>query len=311
MIIFLLALIVILLVTICFQYIERRHTKADLNYIREKINHIIAEKTGEQLLVFTADKSLIPLLIEINNLLEYSQVSQKNFLKAERSMRKMLSNISHDLKTPLTVVLGYIETMKLDNTIDYEERKALLTKMENKTIEVLELINKFFDLAKLESGDKDIPLTQVNMNEICRKSILAFYDILTSKGFQVIIDIPEENIYSKGNEEALERIMNNLISNSIKYGNDGIIVGLSLKADEEYVYVEVWDKGKGIGEIYKDRIFERMYTLEDSRNKLYQGSGLGLTITKRLVEKLEGEIFVNSKPNEKTSFTVKLKRIRY
>jgi signal transduction histidine kinase len=226
-------------------------------------------------------------------------------------MRKMLSNISHDLKTPLTVVLGYIETMKLDDNIDYEERKALLTKVENKTIEVLELINKFFDLAKLESGDKDIPLTQVNMNEICRKSILAFYDILTSKGFQVIIDIPEENIYSKGNEEALERIMNNLISNSIKYGNDGMIVGLSLKADEEYVYVEVWDKGKGIGEIYKDRIFERMYTLEDSRNKLYQGSGLGLTITKRLVEKLEGEIFVNSKPNEKTSFTVKLKRIRY
>ena len=60
----------------------------------------------------------------------------------------------------------------------------------------------------------------------------------------------------------------------------------------DYVYVEIWDKGKGIDEINKDKVFERMYTLEDSRNKLYQGSGLGLTITKRLVEKLDGEIFL-------------------
>lgn len=311
MIIFLLAVIAILIGVVCVQYRRRSHTEDDLKYIQEKLNRIIAEKTGEKLFVFAADKSLIPLLTEINNLLEYNQISQRDFLKMETSMRKMLSNISHDLKTPLTVVLGYIETIKLDDNMDRNERKVLLTKVENKAIEVLELINKFFDLAKLESGDMELPLTQVNINEICRKSILDFYDILTGKGFQVVIEIPDENIYSKGNEEALDRIINNLISNSIKYGGDGKLLGLSLKADEEYVYIEVWDKGRGIGEIYKERIFERMYTLEDSRNKLNQGSGLGLTITKRLVEKLEGEIFVNSKPNEKTSFTVKLKRMKY
>ena len=88
-----------------------------------------------------------------------------------------------------------------------------------------------------------------------------------------------------------------------------MIIGLNLRSDENYVYVDVWDKGKGISEIHKDRVFERMYTLDDSRNKLYQGSGLGLTITKRLVEKLGGEIFLESIPYEKTSFTFKLKRI--
>lgn len=311
MIIFFIIVIIILLIIIFIQNKKYRHLHTDLKYIQEKLNHILTDKTEEQLLVFAADKSLIPLLVEINHLLDYNQISHRNFLKAEISMRKMLSNISHDLKTPLTVILGYIETIKLDKTMDPDEREVLLTKVENKTAEVLELINKFFDLAKLESGDKVIPLKPVNINEICRKSILSFYDILTNKGFQVIIEIPEEIIYSRGNEEALDRVMNNLLSNSIKYGNDGMIVGLSLKADEEYVYIEVWDKGKGIGEIYKDRIFERMYTLEDSRNKQYQGSGLGLTITKRLVEKMDGEIVVNSKPKEKTSFTVKLKRIRY
>ncbi len=309
--IYLIFMIVILLIIIFIQNIKYRHIKTDLQYIQNKLHHIITDKTEEQLLVFAADKSLIPLLVEINHLLEYNQISHKNFLKVEMSMRRMLSNISHDLKTPLTVILGYVETMKLDDKMDLDERKMQLAKVEIKTMEVLELINKFFDLAKLESGDKYIPLTRINMNEICRKNILEFYDVLTNKGFQVMIDIPEEDIYSRGNEEALDRVINNLLSNAIKYGNDGMIVGLSLRTDEEYAYIEIWDKGKGIGEIYKDRIFERMYTLDDSRNKLNQGSGLGLTITKRLIEKMDGEIFVNSKPNEKTIFTVKLKRIRY
>jgi len=106
-------------------------------------------------------------------------------------------------------------------------------------------------------GDKDISLTRINMNEVCRKNILAFYDILTNTGIEVIIDIPEKNIYSLGNEEALDRIINNLISNSIKYGKEGKVLGFSLRADEDYVYIEIWDKGKGIFEIHKDRVFEK------------------------------------------------------
>jgi signal transduction histidine kinase len=105
--------------------------------------------------------------------------------------------------------------------------------------------------------------------------------------------------------------MNNLISNAIKYGHDGKYIGLNLSFDDKFVYVEIWDKGKGIDITNIEKVFERMYTLEDSRNKLYQGSGLGLTITKRLVDKLGGEISLMSKHYERTSFTFKLKRILY
>jgi signal transduction histidine kinase len=311
MIIFLSIVIVILIAIIYFQYKAKNDRSTDLKYIHEKLNSIVANNTSEKLLVFTDDKELIPVLIEINGLLEHNQKILVDYSKTQITMKKMLSNISHDLKTPLTVVLGYIETIKLDSNIGREESQDLLSKVENKTKEVLELINKFFDLAKLESGDTDIPLTRINMNEVCRKNILGFYDILTNKGFEVIIDIPEDNIYSLGNQEALGRIINNLISNAIKYANEGMALGFTLRSDEDYVYVEVWDKGKGISEIHKDMVFERMYTLEDSRNKLYQGSGLGLTITKRLVEKMGAEIFLDSKPYEKTTFTVKFKRITY
>ncbi|HEX3022494.1 MAG TPA: sensor histidine kinase [Lachnospiraceae bacterium] len=311
MIIFL-SVVIILLLSICvLQYRKEKQRSMNLRYIYDKLNSIITNSTSEKLLVFTDDKNLIPILVSINSLLEKNQKNLADYSSTEISMRKMLSNISHDLKTPLTVVLGYIETLRLDSSISSEERKALLSKVELKALEVLELINKFFDLAKLESGDKEIPLSRVNIKEICSRNLLGFYDLLTSKGFEVSIDIPEGGIFIMGNEEALDRVLNNLISNAIKYGADGKFLGFSLKSDDSYIYIEVWDKGKGIHESNKDKVFERMYTLEDSRNKLYQGSGLGLTITKRLIENMGGEILLSSSPFEKTSFTVKLKRMKY
>jgi signal transduction histidine kinase len=307
-----LVIIIIGLASLNFlQYRLKKNNQENLTYIHKKLNWIINAQTNEKLLLHTDHEDMKQLLIQINRLIEHNQKIMASYNKTEISMRKMLSNISHDLKTPLTVVLGYIEIMLNDQNRSQEETDELLQKVHGKTLEVLELIKKFFDLAKLESGDKDIPLTRVNMNEICRKNILGFYEVLTSKGFDVAIELPEDNLYALANEEELDRILNNLISNAIQYGSEGKVLGLTLRQDDQSVFVDVWDKGKGISELHKDLVFERMYTLEDSRNKSYQGSGLGLTITKRLVEKMDGQIFLTSKPYEKTTFTVKLNRITY
>ena len=311
MITLLLIIIFILICIILFKASVEKEKNKNLKYIQNKLNKIMKGNTNEKLLVDTDDKEIRKILVEINTLLDFNQKILADYRKKELSISKMLSNISHDLKTPLTVVLGYIESIKLDNDISKDERAILLSKVHNKSLEVIELINKFFDLAKLESGDMDLTISRVNINESCRKNILEFYDNLTSKGYEVNIEIPEIDIYVFGNLDALQRIMNNLISNAIKYGSEGKYLGLKLSYDDNYSYVEIWDKGKGIEEINVDMVFERMYTLEDSRNKLYQGSGLGLTITKRLVEKLGGKILIKSKPYGKTSFIFQLKRIIY
>ncbi|WP_066074716.1 sensor histidine kinase [Neobacillus soli] len=311
MIIFLSIIIIGLAGLNFLQYKTRNKHKGNSTYIHKKLKRIINEQTDEKLLLHTDDEDTKQILIEINRLLEHNQKMMATYNKTEISMRKMLSNISHDLKTPLTVVLGYIEIILNDKNRGKGETEELLQKVHGKTVEVLDLIKKFFDLAKLESGDKNLPLTRVNMNELCRKNILSFYEVLTSKGFEVAIVLPENNLFALGNEVELDRVLHNLISNAIQYGGDGKVLGLTLGSDEQSVYVDVWDKGKGISELHKDLVFERMYTLEDSRNKSYQGSGLGLTITKRLVEKMDGKIFLASKPYEKTTFTIKLKRITY
>lgn len=305
------AIIFIMACIILFQYAQKKNESKNLKYIKDKLSGIIKDKTDEKVLIVDADKDMSELLVEINKFIDFNQKVLADYREKEISMRKMLSNISHDLKTPLTVMLGYIETIKLEPDLKSEEKEILLSGAYDKTLEIVKLINKFFDLSKLESGDKDISITRINISEVCRKNILNYYETLTSKGIEVNIDIPELNIYAMGNEEALDRVLSNLISNAIKYGSDGKIIGLNLRYDEEFVYVDIWDKGKGIEEKDQDKVFERLYTLEDSRNKYYEGSGLGLTITKRLVERMGGEIILESKPYEKTTFTFKLIRVTY
>ncbi|MBS4190551.1 sensor histidine kinase [Bacillus sp. FJAT-49705] len=311
MVTFLCIIILLLIGIISFQYQFNRSRSKNLKYIQRRLNEIISNPTNQKLLLFTDDKELISILVEVNHLLDVHQKALAQYMNTETSMKRMISNISHDLKTPLTVILGYMEMIQLDSNMSHEELTVFQSKVYNKTMVVKELIHKFFDLAKLESGDNDISITSVHMNEICRKNILEYYDVLTVKGFSVQIDIPDSPIHALGNAEALDRILNNLISNAIQHGGDGKMIGITLRNDNEYVHVDVWDKGKGIKELHKNQVFERLYTLEDSRNKSYQGSGLGLTITKRLVEKLGGTILLSSKPWEKTVFSFTLKRINY
>ena len=126
-------------------------TNQEISYVEKKLQSIINEQTDENILLYTSNSQMKSLLIQINRLLEQNQKKVANFHSVERSMRKMLSNISHDLKTPLTVILGYIEIILHDPTINQEKEKSLLQTVHLKAEEVLELINRFFELVKLES----------------------------------------------------------------------------------------------------------------------------------------------------------------
>ncbi len=311
MVLILSILIALLIGFIFFQYKEKRTLTSNIAYAHQKLQMIVQENTIEKVLAHTEHKELMQLLNMINELLVEKQKVLVTHTRLEESMRKMLSNVSHDLKTPLTVILGYIEMLEIDHSLNEEERRQLLFKLHTKTNEVLKIIHTFFDLAKIEAGDQHYPLSMVNINEICRKNILTFYDMVTAMNMDIKIDIPEAPLYAFGNEEAIDRALNNLLSNALTYGAEGKIIGLALRNDEAYIYIDIWDKGKGIDEYHVDRVFERTYTMEDSRNKSFQGSGLGLTITKRLLEIMGGSIQLSSIPYEKTVFTATLKRITY
>ncbi|WNS46495.1 sensor histidine kinase [Paenibacillus sp. MMS20-IR301] len=307
----LLIVTVLLLGIIALQYWNSRQQARQLDYIHTKLESILQRGSHERLLLMSASPQLQQLLTGLNRLLDVNHRGAVERARLEKSMRGMLANVSHDLKTPLTVVLGYIETLLHDENVPVEEQERILRTIHAKAGEVITLMNTFFDLAKLESGDRDIPLSRVELGEVCRRNILAYYDLLSAKGADVQIELPDEPLYIMGNDEALDRILNNLLSNAINYGDAGGVLGLKLYSRENQVHIEVWDRGKGIAEDHADKVFERLYTLEDSRNRDYQGSGLGLTITKRLTEQMNGTITLSSKPYVRTAFTLSFHRLSF
>ncbi|MCI8530902.1 sensor histidine kinase [Acutalibacter muris] len=305
---FLLICIALLIGVILYQqFAFRSGIQTKLRKISGKLKEITDTDSDERVMVFTENKELMELAAQINRLLENHLKVKADYRRAEIASKKMLSNISHDIKTPMTVILGYLEIMRING----KSTDELLGKIEQKAENVMELINQFFTLAKLESGDMAMELSKIDICEICRESILDFYEILTSNDFQVDIDVPELFIYIQGNKDAVQRILFNLVSNVVRYGADGKYLGVFLRADEKSVYIDVTDKGKGIDKQFANSVFDRLFTLEDSRNRNIQGNGLGLTIAKNLALQLGGDITLESTPYEKTTFTVRFKRMSY
>lgn len=307
-IIFLLTIIILVLFLIVLyqRFIFKRGIQAEIKRIDHKLEEISETDSDEKIMIFTDDPVLMGLGGQINRLLLERQKIKASFKRKEISSKKMLANISHDIKTPLTVISGYLEILRLNDPDD-----EMLKKVEAKTKQVMDLIDQFFTLAKIESGDTDINLCKININEVCRENVLEFYDILMQKEFEVDLYIPETPIFVQGDKDALQRILYNLLSNVIRYGIDGKYLGVILRQDKNSVYIDVVDKGKGIGQEFISNVFDRAYTMEDSRNKEIQGNGLGLTIAKNLAERLGGDISLSSTPNVQTTFTVRLKKITY
>lgn len=305
---FLSACIAVLICIVLYQqFAFRTGTQIKLKKISQKLEEIQDTDSDENVMVFTDNKVLMDLAAQINRLLENQRKVKVDYRRSEISSKKMLSNISHDIKTPMTVILGYLEIMRLNSSGENE----MLLKVEQKAQRVMELINQFFTLAKLEAGDTEITILKIDVCEACRENVLDFYELLTQKEFQVDVDIPEEAVFVRGNKDALQRILFNLISNVVRYGSDGKYMGMFLRSDEKYIYIDVVDKGKGIERAFAQNVFERLFTMEDSRNREIQGNGLGLTIAQNLAHQLGGEITLESEPNVKTTFTVKLRKFSY
>ena len=282
---FLAAVIAVLSFVVLYQrFVFRKGIQKKIGDMGDTLEQILDEKSDEKVMVFTDDKALIHLSSQINRLLDDRQRIQADFRRSEISAKNMLSNISHDIRTPMTVILGYLEIMRLEA----EGKDKMVAKVEQTARKVMEL-----------------------MSECCRENVLDFYELLTQKEFQVEIEIPEEPVFVEGNEEALQRILFNLISNAVRYGSDGKYLGIAVRTEGVFALIHVTDRGKGIEKAFAGTVFERLFTMEDSRNREIQGNGLGLTIARNLAVKMGGDITLVSEPDVSTTFTVKLRKMTF
>ncbi|QEK13130.1 HAMP domain-containing histidine kinase [Crassaminicella thermophila] len=273
----------------------------------KKINKVLMQiekgNFNQRVRLNTNNRNMEKLCETINILVNKFQKILIEYKKIEESRKKIISNISHDLRTPLTSLLGYIEAIKNDPTLREEEKEKYIEVVYSKGKLLHVLLEDFFALSKIESNDDVLNFEKINICESVRMSILTFYEDFTKNNIIPEIQLPDEQVFISGDEKSIHRILNNLLSNALKYGKDGGKIGIEIKKEKEFVRIIVWDNGKGIPNNEIPHIFERLYTLEDSRNTHLQGNGLGLTIVKKLIEKHGGKIYVSSIPYKKTEFS--------
>jgi signal transduction histidine kinase len=293
----------ILLVLYFKEHNKNKKIESDYKYINARLLDIINNSENNYILIPSDIKVVKETAKGINNLLEKFNDRQIDYNRNQKVILQIFTNISHDLRTPITVLKGYIEMLYLQSQKEDlpPAIHATIEKMQRNSQELVHSINNLFNLAKIQSGDMVFHIQKVNLTQVCHEIILEFYTILEEEKFHVEVNIEDKPLYANVDIEAVGRILKNLIDNAIKYGNAGKFLGISLYKKDNHIYIEVEDHGAGISEKDKIHIFTRAYTADRKK-----GNGLGLAISQELANSMGGSISVVSIPQEKTVFTIRL-----
>jgi signal transduction histidine kinase len=305
-----LMLAVLLAIVLAFRLL-RLHR--ELNHVHEfLLNKTTFTEPGqalpnERVRIFSENPILLrKLASSINILLDRLQNAESRTRQAEDAHKRLVSNISHDLRTPLTSVMGYLEVLQTDENLSGAEQKQFMNIAYNKSRSMYELLDQFFQLAKIEAGDLPLQNVPIDMNRLTKEMLVGLYPIFLNLSLEPVVEIPEKRLYALGDSMAVERIVGNLLSNSLRHGASSGKIGARLTETEDHISLEIWDNGPGISPGNLKLIFERMYTIEPARTSGSSGSGLGLTIARQLALKQRGSLHAASIPGERTSFILQL-----
>lgn len=226
--------------------------------------------------------------------------------RLEESKKKMLADLSHDLKTPMTTIQGYSKALYDGFVHDEEQRRRYLKYIYDKSIRVTDLIDELFIFSKLDNPDSQTNKQEQDLCEFLRQVIVEYYELFAEKEMELNIDIPAKKIVYSFDQKLLYRAISNILENTIKYNPVQTNVFISLKEKKGLIVIEIGDDGTGINEEIAQSLFEPFVRGDKSRMN-DGGSGLGLAITKKIIEKHDGSVYVDTKPKRgSTNFIIEL-----
>ena len=298
-------LLFVLLIILIWQQIQHKELEREINYITDRLASLSITSDNGFVLIPTDNDSIKKLGAVLNTLLQDFYCKKSEFEQSKQAMAQVLTNISHDIRTPLTVLKGNSEMLSnITNDPSMPENvHAMADKIDRKADDLISTINDYFTMSKIASGDLPIKLKKENVSRLCQDTILDYYDLLEQTQFEVDIQIPDPPIFAYIDNEALQRILKNLIDNAIRHGGDGKYLSLRLTTSNGNSIIEIEDHGNGMSPQQQKQIFARNYTTARKSS----GSGLGLAISKRLAEQIGAELEVYSIQNERTTFSIILK----
>ncbi len=229
-------------------------------------------------------------------------------LKLQDGLRNtFIANVSHELRTPLASVQGFIQGM-LDRAIEEEDRDKYLQIVLGETKRMNTLITDLLNLAKIESGKFPIEYSEFDINELLRRSILLFEQRIEEGQLEVNIQLGESKLFVWADQDRISQVITNLIDNAVKFTPPGGELKIWTQMAENKVYVSIADTGEGIPVEDQPYVFERFYKVDKSHSQSKAGTGIGLSIVKRIISQHGENITLQSVPGKGTTFTFSLTR---
>lgn len=243
-----------------------------------------------------------------NNTVDKLEKSEIERRIAEDSKKRIIRDISHDLKTPITSILGYSKAISQGVVTNEDEKKIYLDYIYNKAKRINYLVDELFVFSKLDSPGYKLNLEKHDISEFVRELVALYYIDIEENGFLLDVNIAEESIYSIIDTKALERALGNIIINAIKYNEVGTTITVDLKKSDKYIDIIIADNGCGISDDVIENIFDE-FVRADKARKTDGGSGLGLAITKKIIKLHNGKLKLYSEKDIGTKFSIRLDRL--
>ncbi len=223
----------------------------------------------------------------------------------EMSRRSFVANVSHELKTPMTTIGGFIDGI-LDGTIEQEKEQQYLKVVSDEVKRLSRLVTGMLNMSKLEAGELDIKLQKFDISEMLFRTLLGFEQVIDKKHMEIRgLDSMTANFVT-ADKDMINQVVYNLIDNAVKFTPEGGYIDISSKADAEKIIVKIRNSGKGVPSEELDKIFERFYKIDKSRSFDVKGAGMGLYLCKTIIELHGGQIIARSEVEEYTEFIFQL-----
>lgn len=276
---------IIISIVAAFLFIRLSSLKKEVKKISRQLEIYNSRKTNKKIDMALLDQDIEKLGLEINKLIDLHVKESGEKIRFENEQKQAVANMSHDLRTPLTSILGYIQLAEANGVSDEEQNEYLaIAKKRAKRLE--SLLNDFFELSVIESKDNHLKLERINIRNLTIDVLMSFYDRFNDKNIEPIINMPENDVYISADESAITRVIENLCSNAISHSDGHVII--SLEEKESTVRLTVKNDAPALTQEDVDHIFDRFYMADVSRSG--KRTGLGLSIVKSFMEKMNGSV---------------------
>lgn len=246
---------------------------------------------------------LSSMQIKLNKVKSVLIERKRSAAESEQRKNDLVVYLAHDLKTPLTSVIGYLSLLQEADDLPTVQRKKYTTISLNKALRLEDLINEFFEITRFNLQNIELEQNKINISLMLNQLADEFYPILEHKNMSALVQ--SDDLVIRGDANKLARVFNNLLKNAVTYGYEDSIIEISAKKRDESICVTFRNKGDKISGQQLDHIFEKFYRLDSARSSHTGGTGLGLAIAQKIVEQHQGTIKASSS-EDFTEFVVSL-----